>query len=51
MFDAVPYLDMLLKDLGLEHKRKGSCLKEIFHAYGPEDYQGLVEEWRGKNVV
>lgn len=51
VFDAVPYLDMLLKDLGLEHKRKGSCLKEIFHAYGPEDYQGLVEEWRGKNVV
>lgn len=49
VFDAVPYLDMLLKDLGLEHRRKGSWLKEIFHAYGPEDYKGVVEEWMEEN--
>jgi hypothetical protein len=50
VFDAVPYLDMLLRDLGLEHKRKGSWWKEIFEAYGPEDYAGVVEEWREKHV-
>lgn len=49
VFDAVPYLDMLLRDLGLKHKRKGSWLKEIFNAYGPEDYRVVVEEWREKN--
>jgi len=48
VFDAVPYLDMLLKDLGLEHRRKGSWLKEIFQAYGPEDYHGIIEEWMVK---
>lgn len=48
VFDAVPYLDMLLKDLGLKHRRKGSWLKEIFQAYGPEDYQDVVEEWMVK---
>lgn len=49
VFDAVPYLDMLLRDLGLEFKRKGSWWKEVFEAYGPEDYEGVVEEWREKN--
>jgi cation diffusion facilitator CzcD-associated flavoprotein CzcO len=50
VFDAVPYLDMLLRDLGSEYKRKGSWWKEIFGAYGPEDYAGIVEEWREKHV-
>ncbi|KAH0339790.1 dimethylaniline monooxygenase (N-oxide forming), partial [Aureobasidium melanogenum] len=45
VFDAVPYLDMLCKDLGLESRRKGSLWKEVFEAYGPEDYKGIVEEW------
>ncbi len=46
VFDAVPYLDMLLGDLGLQNRRKnGSFWKEIFEPYGPEDYRGLVQEW------
>ena len=49
VFDAVPYLDMLCKDLGLEWRRKGGVLKEIFGSYGPDDYQGIVEEWAVKN--
>ncbi|KAI4726288.1 dimethylaniline monooxygenase (N-oxide forming) [Aureobasidium sp. EXF-10728] len=48
VFDAVPYLDMLLRDLGLEYRRKGGWFKEVFEAYGPEDYAGIVEEWMGK---
>jgi cation diffusion facilitator CzcD-associated flavoprotein CzcO len=51
VFDAVPYLDMLLRDLGLEYKRKGSWWKEILEAYGPEDYAGIVEEWRETNAL
>ncbi|THX82443.1 dimethylaniline monooxygenase (N-oxide forming) [Aureobasidium pullulans] len=45
VFDAVPYLDMLLRDLGIREKRKGGWLGEIFEAYGPEDYKGVVDEW------
>lgn len=44
-FDAVPYVDMLLRDLGLRWRRKGSWLGEVFGAYGPGDYGGLVGEW------
>ena len=44
-FDAVPYLDMVLTDLGLACHRKKGLLSEIFSAYGPEDYKGLVAEW------
>lgn len=45
VFDAVPYLDMLMRDLGIKEKRKGGWMSEIFEAYGPEDYKGVVGEW------
>jgi hypothetical protein len=45
VFDALPYMDLLLKDLGLKRWRKGSALKEILQPYGPEDYKDLVGEW------
>ncbi|KAI9790637.1 MAG: hypothetical protein M1816_004970 [Peltula sp. TS41687] len=48
ILDAVPYLDWLLRDLGLEHRRKGGLLAECFAHYGPRDYRGLVDEWRIK---
>ena len=49
-FDGIPYLDMLLGDLGLERWRKGwGWLGEIFGgAYDADDYRGLVEEWKQK---
>jgi Pyridine nucleotide-disulphide oxidoreductase len=46
VFDAVPYLDLLLGDLGLKVHRKRGWLREIFEAYGPGDYEGLIDEWR-----
>ena len=47
VFDAVPYFDLLLGDLGLKYWRKGwGIVGEIFGGgYGPEDYTGLIEEW------
>ena len=45
MFDAMPYIDLLLKDLGMKTKRKETKLKEWMEAYGVEDYRGLVEEF------
>lgn len=45
VFDAMPYIDLLLKDLGMKTKRKETKLKEWMEAYGVEDYKGLVEEF------
>jgi cation diffusion facilitator CzcD-associated flavoprotein CzcO len=44
-FDSLPYVDLLVNDLGLRCHRKGSQLQELAEAYKPWDYKGLVEEW------
>ncbi|KAG9232738.1 hypothetical protein BJ875DRAFT_485775 [Amylocarpus encephaloides] len=49
VFDALPYVDLLLKDLDLKTRRKGGWLKEISEPYGPEDYPGIVQEWLDKD--
>ncbi|GCB21515.1 phenylacetone monooxygenase [Aspergillus awamori] len=43
VFDTLPYIDLLLQDLGLDWRRKGSL--KWLEPYGMEDYKGLVEEW------
>ena len=35
-------------DLGLNPHRKEGWYKELFEAYGPRDYRGIVEEWMVK---
>lgn len=51
-FDAIPYMDMLLRDLGLEWRRKvmkggwNKWWREIFWPYEAADYVGLIDEWR-----
>ncbi|KAH6896364.1 dimethylaniline monooxygenase (N-oxide forming) [Coprinopsis sp. MPI-PUGE-AT-0042] len=49
VFDAVPYLDMLLKDVGLESHRKSGRIAEWTEPYGPDDYKGLTKEWARKH--
>lgn len=44
-FDSLPYVDLLLKDLGLRSWRKRSWVRELVEAYSPRDYAGLVDEW------
>ncbi|EKG17243.1 Pancreatic hormone-like protein [Macrophomina phaseolina MS6] len=51
VFDAVPYVDMLLRDVGLEGHRKKSKFADITEPYGPEDYKGLPSEWAHKHGV
>ncbi|PYI02962.1 flavin-binding monooxygenase-like protein [Aspergillus sclerotiicarbonarius CBS 121057] len=46
VFDALAYVDLLLRDLGLDYSRKKGVLGWL-RAYGMEDYRGLVEEWIG----
>lgn len=43
--DGLPYVDLMLSELGLNRHRKISWWRECFEAYTPSDYEGLVEEW------
>jgi len=44
-FEYTAYIDLLLKDLGLEPKRKRNAVLEWLSPYKPRDYKGLVNEW------
>jgi dimethylaniline monooxygenase (N-oxide forming) len=45
------YLDVLLKDLGLNPYRKmPNILAELFSQYGPDDYLDIFEEYRARRT-
>ncbi|KAL2819977.1 hypothetical protein BJX63DRAFT_333750 [Aspergillus granulosus] len=49
VFDAIPYVDILLRDLGVEGVRKlSSGWKRFFEPCGVEDYVGFWGEWMKK---
>ncbi|PKY05785.1 FAD/NAD(P)-binding domain-containing protein [Aspergillus campestris IBT 28561] len=48
-FDLLPYLDLLLGDLGVSTRRKSSFWAHLFQPHGPRDYRGLVAEWKRLN--
>ncbi|KAF3392571.1 Flavin-containing monooxygenase FMO GS-OX-like 2 [Penicillium rolfsii] len=45
VYDAIPYADMLLHDLGVNRWRKPNLRKEIFEGYTIHDYKGINQEW------
>ncbi|KAM4056691.1 pyridine nucleotide-disulfide oxidoreductase [Hirsutella rhossiliensis] len=45
MFDFLPYVDSLYHDLGVNPRRKGNPISEIFALYKPSDFRGVVKEW------
>lgn len=51
VFDAIPYVDMLMRDVGLESHRKKSKFAEMTEPYGPEDYKDLPNEWAQQHGV
>lgn len=48
VFDALPYVDLLVGDVGLPIYRKGGLIAEATEPYGPEDYKDLMGEWMKK---
>ncbi|KAF4917911.1 FAD-dependent monooxygenase DEP4 [Colletotrichum viniferum] len=46
VFEGLPYVNMLMKDLGLETHRKPSGFQELTSPYLPVDFRGLVDEWK-----
>ncbi|KAH8719251.1 putative dimethylaniline monooxygenase [Phaeosphaeriaceae sp. PMI808] len=49
VFEGIPYVDMLLKDIGIQNKRKPSFIQELISPYCPEDYNGVLEEYQQKH--
>ncbi|KAK6085734.1 flavin-binding monooxygenase-like family protein [Seiridium cupressi] len=45
LFDWVPYLDCLLRDLNLKTNRHDGVLADLFRPYGPHCYQNIVGEY------
>ncbi|KAK3299660.1 flavin-binding monooxygenase-like family protein [Chaetomium fimeti] len=45
LFDWVPYLDRLMKDLGLETRRHKGVLADFFSPYGPHCYANVLDEY------
>lgn len=50
VFDGVPYMDLLLGDLGVEKYRKSGSVAEITSPYLPESYRNVGEEWKEKHL-
>ncbi|RMZ89968.1 hypothetical protein DV736_g2801, partial [Chaetothyriales sp. CBS 134916] len=51
VYDAIPYADMLLSDLGVKHLRKKTWAKEVFEGYTIHDYKGINQEWKKKQLA
>lgn len=45
VFDTVPYIDLLLEDIGIRTRRKASWWRDIFEPYMICDYAAMVQEW------
>ncbi|KAL5356281.1 hypothetical protein BJX96DRAFT_186233 [Aspergillus floccosus] len=48
VYDAIPYADMLLSDLGVRSRRKPTWRKEVFEGYTIHDYRGINREWASR---
>ncbi|KAJ5772544.1 FAD/NAD(P)-binding domain-containing protein [Penicillium odoratum] len=46
VFDILPYLDLLLRDLGISTRRKAGFWAHWMQPHGMNDYCGLFTEWR-----
>ncbi|KAL2827720.1 hypothetical protein BDW59DRAFT_171182 [Aspergillus cavernicola] len=52
VFDAIPYVDVLLRDLGVNPARKsGRGWRQWVEPFGMEDYVGVVGEWMEKEGI
>jgi hypothetical protein len=45
-FDCLPYVDLMLKDIGIQNQRKNTWWAERFTPYMPADYIGIVDEYK-----
>jgi len=46
IFDFLPYVDVMLKDIGVNPRRKQNWFKNLFMPAYPREYRGMQEEFR-----
>lgn len=46
VFDSLPYVDILMDDIGLRIRRKSNVFADLFKPYSLRDYRDLVVEWK-----
>jgi cation diffusion facilitator CzcD-associated flavoprotein CzcO len=51
VYDGLPYVDLLLKDLDLNPRRKKSLWQDLTQPYLTYDYRDIVDEWKIKNPI
>jgi len=51
IFDFLPYLDTLLKDAGINSRRKSNFITEFFSPYKPQDFAGFLDEYMSKRQI
>ncbi|KAI9370398.1 FAD/NAD(P)-binding domain-containing protein [Aspergillus egyptiacus] len=45
LYEFLPYVDTLFRDLGLNSRRKRNPVTELLEPYKPEDFNGFVDEY------
>ncbi|TQV96357.1 dimethylaniline monooxygenase [Cordyceps javanica] len=45
LYDFLPYIDVLFKDMKLQSRRKSNPLSDFFTPYSPADFAGFVDEY------
>ncbi|KAH8645854.1 putative dimethylaniline monooxygenase [Tricladium varicosporioides] len=48
LYDFLPYVDTLCKDLNINSRRKPNVVAEYFSPYRPEDFNGFIDEYLSK---
>ncbi|KAK1979456.1 hypothetical protein LZ30DRAFT_761813 [Colletotrichum cereale] len=51
LYDFLPYIDLLCKDLGLRSRRKSNWISELLSPYRPDDFAGFVDEYLAKRKL
>ncbi|KAI9655991.1 MAG: hypothetical protein M1821_005052 [Bathelium mastoideum] len=51
LYDFLPYVDTLCKDLGINPRRKPNMIAEYISPYKPEDYNGMFEEYYAQKRI
>ncbi|CUS14354.1 unnamed protein product [Tuber aestivum] len=46
VFDFLPIVDSMLRELGVNPRRKSGVFRNFFEPYAPRDYRGIVQEWK-----
>ncbi len=51
LVDGIPYVDMLLEDLGMQAMRKKTLWANVFERHTPKDYRDLTQEWLRRGTL